>query len=107
MNSINKTDEMISLANKNNRNKLIKNAIKPQALKTLDESCSITETLDHNCNENEFETEAESLINIHIASNLNENTFHLSPNQVNFYSEQIENQFMVNYGFTKKVLMLK
>jgi hypothetical protein len=34
--------------------------------------------------------EVESIINIHIASRLNENTFHLSPNQTNFYVEQLE-----------------
>ncbi len=85
------------------KNKLIKNGIKQQTLKTLDESSNLIERLDHDYGENEFETEAESLINIHIASNLNENTFHLSPNQVNFYSEQIENQFIINNPITKKV----
>ena len=82
--------------------------IKQQSLKSSDESSNLIEPFDHNYNENEFETEAESLINIHIASNLNENTFHLSPNQANFYSEQIENQFMINDAFNiKKVLFIQ
>ncbi len=36
--------------------------------------------------------EAESIINIYIASNLNDNTFHLSPNETNFLCEQIEHK---------------
>jgi hypothetical protein len=34
--------------------------------------------------------EVESIMNIHIASRLNENIFYSSPNQNNFYIEQIE-----------------
>ena len=38
---------------------------------------------------NDYYSESESLINTHVASNLNDNTFHLSPNQANFYSEEL------------------
>jgi hypothetical protein len=40
----------------------------------------------------ESNDEAESLMNIYIASNLNENTFHMEPNEANFFSEQFEYQ---------------
>ena len=112
MDTINKIDELTNNSNKANQinyrnNKMIKNGmIKQQNLKGSDESSNLIEPFDHNYNENEFETEAESLINIHIASNLNENTFHLSPNQANFYSEQIENQFMINDAFNIKKVYL-
>lgn len=39
--------------------------------------------------------ESESLINLHLASNLNENTFHLSPNEVNFYNERLRSNSRV------------
>lgn len=45
-----------------------------------------------NFNESEGD-EAESLMNIYIASNLNDNTFNLLPNEANFFSEQFEYQY--------------
>ena len=36
--------------------------------------------------------EAESMLNIHIISKLNDNTFHLSPDENNFYYEQFEHK---------------
>ena len=48
-----------------------------------------------NFNESEGD-EAESLMNIYIASNLNDNTFHLLPNEANFFSEQFEYKYRSN-----------
>ena len=41
----------------------------------------------------EWHDETQSVMNIHIASDLNENTFHVSPNEANFFSEQFEFQY--------------
>lgn len=37
-----------------------------------------------------FDDESESIINLFMAANLNENTFHLSPNDTDFYTEQLK-----------------
>ena len=47
----------------------------------------------------ESNDEAESLMNIYIASNLNENTFHMEPNEANFFSEQFEYQYKNKVNF--------
>lgn len=47
-------------------------------------------------NETTESDEAESLMNIYIETNLNENTFHLLPNEANFFSEQFEFQYKLD-----------
>lgn len=51
--------------------------------------------IDNESNSSDY-SQVESIMNNHIIANLNNHTFHFSPNDNNFYFEEFENKFLQN-----------